>query len=69
MMHNLLSFPSIFGVDTSVNPKYITMVSYHFISMLLMSTGCQPIKSRQVPNLANARVSTVDRNISAHDFF
>ena len=30
-----ISFPSIFGVDTSINPKNITTIPYHFISTLL----------------------------------
>ena len=29
------SFPSVFGVDTSINTKNITMIPYHFISMNL----------------------------------
>ena len=30
-----ISFPSVFGVDTSINPKNITTIPYHFISTLL----------------------------------
>ena len=30
-----LSFPSVFGVDNSINPKNITTIPYHFISTLL----------------------------------
>ena len=30
-----MQFPSSFGVDTSINPKNITMIPYHFISALL----------------------------------
>ena len=30
-----ISFSSVFGVDTSINPKNITMIPYHFISALL----------------------------------
>ena len=31
-----ISFSSVFGVDTSINPKNITiMIPYHFILMLL----------------------------------
>ena len=29
------SFPYVFGVDTSINPKNITTIPYHFISTLL----------------------------------
>ena len=32
MLHK---FPSIFGVDTSINPKNIAMITYHFILGLL----------------------------------
>ena len=39
-LHNARSawcirFPSVFGVDTSINPKNITIIPYHFISALL----------------------------------
>ena len=30
-----ISFPSVFGVDTCINPKNITTIPYHFISTLL----------------------------------
>ena len=30
-----ISFPSVFGVDTSINSKNITTIPYHFISTLL----------------------------------
>ena len=30
-----ISFPSVFGVDTSINPENITTIPYHFISTLL----------------------------------
>ena len=30
-----ISFPSDFGVDTSINSKNITRIPYHFISTLL----------------------------------
>ena len=30
-----ISFPSGFGVDTCITPKYITTIPYHFISTLL----------------------------------
>ena len=30
-----ISFPSVFGVDTSISPKNITTIPYHFISTLL----------------------------------
>ena len=30
-----ISFPSVFGVNTSINPKNITTIPYHFISTLL----------------------------------
>ena len=30
-----MQLSSVFGVDTSINPKYITMNPYHFISTLL----------------------------------
>ena len=33
-----ISFPSIFGVDTSIIPKNITTIPYHFISILLNAT-------------------------------
>ena len=32
-MHEV--FPPYFGVDTSINPKNITVIPYHFISALL----------------------------------
>ena len=30
-----ISFPSVFGVDTCINPKNITTIPYHFIYTLL----------------------------------
>ena len=30
-----ISFPSVFGVDTSISPKNITTIPYHLISTLL----------------------------------
>ena len=30
-----ISFPSVFGVDTSINPKSITTIRYNLISTLL----------------------------------
>ena len=30
-----ISFPSVFGVDTFINPYNITTIPYHFISTLL----------------------------------
>ena len=31
----IISFPSVFGVDTCINSKNITTIPYHFISTLL----------------------------------
>ena len=30
-----ISFPSVFGLNTSINPKNITTIPYHFNSTLL----------------------------------
>ena len=31
-----ISFPSVFGVDTSINQKIISLIPYHLILMLLI---------------------------------
>ena len=50
-----IGFPSIFGIDTSISPKNITTIIYHFISTLL-NADYASFKERGVYCFAHVRL-------------